>query len=171
MTDHNSDREAFQPVGEGALVSDPALDHPADGQPSRQREASHSVGIRTEQPTQTDPVSPVAHRSRRRNENAGSVSNTNSTPPQRRMLRVPSNHSVWCDPLPRRIRDVLWCCHERGSCSDTSYVRSRRADRRLYAHLRSRRRARTPANRALAYAPRCCRGDLNSWRSVANSDP
>jgi hypothetical protein len=44
MTDHNSDREAFQPVGEGALVPDPALDQPADGQPSRQREASHSGG-------------------------------------------------------------------------------------------------------------------------------
>ncbi|SEA27380.1 hypothetical protein SAMN04488065_2569 [Haloplanus vescus] len=44
MTDHNSDREAFQPVGEGALVPDPALDQPADSQPTRQREASHSGG-------------------------------------------------------------------------------------------------------------------------------
>jgi len=44
MTDRNSDREAFQPVGEGALVPDPALDQPADGQPTRQREASHSGG-------------------------------------------------------------------------------------------------------------------------------
>ena len=44
MTDRNSDRDAFQPVGEGALVPDPALDHPTDGQPTRQREASHSGG-------------------------------------------------------------------------------------------------------------------------------
>jgi len=44
MTDRNSDRDAFQPVGEGALVPDPALDQPADGQPTRQREASHSGG-------------------------------------------------------------------------------------------------------------------------------
>jgi len=44
MTDRNSDREAFQPVGEGALVPDPALDQPADCQPTRQREASHSGG-------------------------------------------------------------------------------------------------------------------------------
>lgn len=44
MTDRNSDRDAFQPVGEGALVPDSALDQPADGQPSRQREAAHSGG-------------------------------------------------------------------------------------------------------------------------------
>lgn len=44
MTNHNSDRDAFQPVGEGTLVPDPALDHPVDGQPTRQREASHSGG-------------------------------------------------------------------------------------------------------------------------------
>jgi len=44
MTDRNSDREAFQPVGEGALVPDPALEQLADGQPTRQREASHSGG-------------------------------------------------------------------------------------------------------------------------------
>jgi len=44
MTNRNSDRDAFQPVGEGALVPDPALDQPADGQPTRQREASHSGG-------------------------------------------------------------------------------------------------------------------------------
>lgn len=44
MTDRNADRDAFQPVGEGAIVPDPALDHPADGQPTRQREASHSGG-------------------------------------------------------------------------------------------------------------------------------
>ena len=44
MTDRNSDRDALQPVGEGAIVPDPALDHPADGQPTRQREASHSGG-------------------------------------------------------------------------------------------------------------------------------
>lgn len=40
MTDRNSDRDAFQPVGEGTLVPDPALDHPADGRPTRQREAA-----------------------------------------------------------------------------------------------------------------------------------
>ena len=44
MTDRNSDRDAFQPVGEGALVPDPALSQPADGQPTRQREAAHSGG-------------------------------------------------------------------------------------------------------------------------------
>ncbi|WP_135665787.1 biosurfactant protein 1 [Halorhabdus rudnickae] len=44
MTDHNPDRDAFQPVGEGALVTDPVLDQPADAQPTRQREASHSGG-------------------------------------------------------------------------------------------------------------------------------
>jgi hypothetical protein len=44
MTDRNSDREAFQPVGEGALIPDPALDQPTDGQPTRQREASYSGG-------------------------------------------------------------------------------------------------------------------------------
>ena len=44
MTNRNSDRDAFQPVGEGALVPDPALDQPADGQPTRQRESSHSGG-------------------------------------------------------------------------------------------------------------------------------
>ena len=44
MTDRNSDREAFQPVGEGTLIPDPALDQPADGQPTRQREASYSGG-------------------------------------------------------------------------------------------------------------------------------
>ena len=44
MTDRNSDREAFQPVGEGALMPDPALGQPTDGQPTRQREASHSGG-------------------------------------------------------------------------------------------------------------------------------
>jgi len=44
MTDRNSDRDAIQPVGEGALVPDPALDQPADGQPTRQREVSHSGG-------------------------------------------------------------------------------------------------------------------------------
>ncbi|EMA27524.1 hypothetical protein [Haloarcula japonica] len=44
MTNRNSDRDAFQPVGEGALAPDPALDQPADGQLSRQREASYSGG-------------------------------------------------------------------------------------------------------------------------------
>jgi len=44
MTNRNSDRDAFQPVGEGLLVPDPELDKPADGQPTRQREASYSGG-------------------------------------------------------------------------------------------------------------------------------
>jgi len=53
MTDRNSDRKAFQPVGEGALVPDPALDQPTDGQPTRQREASHSGGY-PDETTETD---------------------------------------------------------------------------------------------------------------------
>ena len=94
MTDRNSDRDAFQPIGEGALVPDPALDHPEDGQPTRQSEASYSGGIRTEQPTQTVPVSPVGHRSQLSSESAGSVSTTNSTSRQRQVPGIPSRRSV-----------------------------------------------------------------------------
>jgi len=53
MTNRNSDRDAFQPVGEGALVPDPELDKPADGQPTRQREASYSGGY-PDGPVDTD---------------------------------------------------------------------------------------------------------------------
>ena len=94
MTDRNSDRDAFQPVGEGALVPDPALDYPADGQPTRQREASYSGGY-PDATTDTDRTCVSwGHRSQLSSENAGSVSNTNSTTHQSQMPGIPSRRSV-----------------------------------------------------------------------------